>query len=87
MKFLCDVHISYKIVRYLQMAGYETTHINEILAKWYTEDRDICSYADKHDLIVVSKDADFKNSFLIDGTPRKLVKINLGNLSGHSASE
>lgn len=38
MKFLCDVHISYKIVKYLRSAGFEATHVNEILDKWYTKE-------------------------------------------------
>lgn len=81
MKFLCDVHISYKIVKYLRSSGFETVHINEILDKWHTKDGDICTYADVNDLIVLTKDADFKNSFLISNTPKKLIKVNLGNIS------
>lgn len=30
MKFLCDVHISYKIVRFLSDSGFHSIHINEI---------------------------------------------------------
>ena len=81
MKFLCDVHISYKIVNYFRSSGFEATHVNEILDKWHTKDGDICTYADDNDLIVLTKDADFRNSFLISNTPKKLVKINLGNMS------
>ena len=81
MQFLCDVHISYKVVRHLRTLGFETTHVNEILDKWHTKDSDICAYADENDFIIITKDADFKNSFLIRGTPNKLVKVNLGNIS------
>jgi predicted nuclease of predicted toxin-antitoxin system len=81
MKFLCDVHISYKIVKYLRSLEFEAIHVNEILDKWHTKDSDICTYADDNDLIVFTKDVDFRNSFLISNTPNKLVKVNLGNLS------
>ncbi|MEK6477466.1 DUF5615 family PIN-like protein [Catalinimonas sp. 4WD22] len=85
MKFLCDVHISYKIVKYLRALEFEAIHVNEILDKWHTKadaaDGDICTYADKNDSIVLTKDADFRNSFLISNTLKKLVKVNLGNLS------
>ncbi|NEN22647.1 hypothetical protein G3O08_03895 [Cryomorpha ignava] len=87
MKFLCDVHISFRIVRHLESLGYESFHVNEILNKWNTKDKEICIYADKNDLIVLTKDADFRNSFLIDGTPNKLVKINLGNISTNALIE
>ncbi|SFT56179.1 Predicted nuclease, contains PIN domain, potential toxin-antitoxin system component [Algoriphagus locisalis] len=81
MKFLCDVHISYKIVNHLRSLEFETVHVNEILDRWFTNDRAICAYADTNDFIVISKDADFKNSKLISNTPKKLVKVNLGNIS------
>ena len=81
MKFLCDVHISYKVVKYLRSLGFETLHVNEILDKWYTKDGDICRYADERSLVVITKDTDFKNSFLLRNTPSKLIKISLGNVS------
>ena len=81
MKFLLDVHISYKIAQYLRSAGFQATHVNEMLDKWNTKDQDICLYADENDMIVITKDADFRNSFLIGNTPAKLIKVNLGNIA------
>jgi predicted nuclease of predicted toxin-antitoxin system len=81
MQFLCDVHISYKIVNFLNSIGYKTIHVNTILDKWHTKDKDICSYADDNDLIVITKDSDFRDSHYIKKTPKKLIKINLGNIS------
>ena len=81
MKFLCDVHISYKVVHFLSKSGFETIHVNQILDRWNTKDRDICKFADSNDLIVITKDYDFRNSFFVQGSPRKLIKINLGNIS------
>ncbi len=81
MKFLCDVHISYQIVNYLKSLGFDTIHVNEILNGCFTKDNEICKYADLNDLIVITKDADFRNSFFINKTPKKIIKINLGNIS------
>jgi predicted nuclease of predicted toxin-antitoxin system len=81
MKFLCDVHISYKLVKFIQLAGYEAIHVNEILDKWNTKDSDICAYADANNLIVITKDPDFRDSFFIKRSPGKLIKINLGNIT------
>lgn len=81
MKFLCDVHISHKVVNHLILLGFECIHVNDILDKWYTTDKAICAYADKNDFVIISKDADFRDSFLINNTPKKLIKINLGNIS------
>ncbi len=81
MKFLCDVHISFKLVRHLRSLGYEVFHVNEILDAWFSSDSLISKFADDNDLIVITKDSDFRNSFYINNSPKKLIKINLGNIS------
>lgn len=80
MKILCDVHIPYKLVRMFHDKGIEAEHINNILNRWHTSDADICTYADEHDFIVLSKDVDFRNSYFLSRTPGKLIRIQLGNI-------
>ena len=63
MKFLCDVHISYKICKFLEKQGYLAIHVNSVLDKWFTTDIAICEFADANDLIVLTKDEDFRASF------------------------
>ncbi len=81
MKFLCDVHISYKLSNHLISLGFSSVHVNEILDRSNTKDSHICKYADDNDLIVITKDSDFRDFFFINGTPKKLIKVNLGNIS------
>jgi predicted nuclease of predicted toxin-antitoxin system len=81
MKFLCDVHISIKLAKHLNNQGFECIHINTILDKWFTSDSAIAKYSDTNNLTLITKDFDFKNSFLVNKTPKKLIKINLGNIS------
>lgn len=81
MKILCDVHIAMKIAKFLSSKGVQTEHVNQILDKWNTKDYKIIQYADKNDFVILTKDKDFKNSHLITKTPKKLIKINLGNHS------
>ena len=81
MKFICDVHISHKLVKHLKALGYESFHVNDLLHKWYSTDKEISTYADLHNLILITKDYDFKNSYFVNKTPHKLIKINLGNIS------
>lgn len=83
MKFLCDVHISYKIVNQFRDLGFESIHVNEILNKSETKDSEISLYADKNDYVVITKDSDFRDTYFIKKTPRKLIKINLGNISNN----
>ena len=77
MKFLCDVHIPFKLVKLIESKSFDCVHVN----KWHTKDSDIAEYVDANDFILISKDSDFKNSHYIKKSPKKLVKINLGNIS------
>jgi len=81
MKILCDVHISIKITKFFANKGIISEHVNIILDKWFTSDNKICEFADNNDFIVITKDSDFKNSHFIKQSPKKLIKINLGNIS------
>lgn len=81
MRFLCDVHISYKIKKFLQSQNHYCIHINEILAQDRTEDHDISAYCNERGLILITKDEDFLDTYLIERLPNKLIKINLGNIS------
>lgn len=81
--FLCDVHIPLKLVKAIESSGYKCVHTNSILQSWNTKDKDLMQYADENDLIFITKDKDFKDSFYILKTPKKLIKINLGNISNN----
>jgi predicted nuclease of predicted toxin-antitoxin system len=81
MKFLLDVHISYKLGKALRNFGYEAVHVNTILDRWFTDDITIACFADKENYTLISKDSDFRNSYLIKKSPKKLIKVNLGNIS------
>ena len=51
MIFLCDVHISFKLVKTIENMGFTCVHVNSILDKWHTKDEDIMSYVDKNNMI------------------------------------
>jgi predicted nuclease of predicted toxin-antitoxin system len=80
MRFLCDVHIPIGLSKRLATAGHESVHVNQLPAKWHTPDKDIARLADEEDRILITKDADFRDSAVVQGTPRKLIKVNLGNI-------
>jgi predicted nuclease of predicted toxin-antitoxin system len=81
MRFLCDVHITIKLSKRLQELGHQSEHVNNILDQWHTLDEDIIKYVDAHQGILVTKDQDFRNRYILNKTPQKLIKINLGNIS------
>lgn len=87
MDFICDVHISIKVAKFLESCGHSAVHANSLPSKWYSSDSEICEFADQHQLIVITKDEDFRSSFLLKQTPRKLIRIVLGNISNQKLIE
>lgn len=81
MRFLCDVHISYKVKNFLLRQGHEATHVNELPEKSETNDVLICRYADKANCVLITKDADFVDFYYIKQSPKRVLKINLGNVA------
>ena len=82
MNFLIDVHLPINLSKFLDKQSECTSvHVKQILQKWYTPDAEICKYADDNSLVVVTKDTDFKNSHFINKTPKKVIRVTLGNIS------
>lgn len=82
MDFLIDVHLPISLSKFLdQQEGCTSIHVNQILQKWFTSDAEICKYADKNSLVVITKDSDFKNTRFINKTPKRIVRVILGNIS------
>ena len=52
MKVLCDVHISYKVVKFFRDQDLDAIHVNDILDKWFTKDKEIIEFADKNDYVI-----------------------------------
>jgi predicted nuclease of predicted toxin-antitoxin system len=82
MNFLIDVHLPISLSKFLdRQTGCTSIHVNQILQKWFTTDKEICRYADENNFVVITKDADFKNSHFINKTPKKVIRVTLGNIS------
>jgi len=45
-----------------------------------TSDHEIIQYADEKEFIVCSKDSDFLDNFILNGSPKKLLIVSTGNI-------
>jgi len=80
MKVVCDVHIPFKLISFLRSKNIEAAHVNNILNSFYTSDKAIADYADKNNLVVITKDIDFRNSYFIQRSLQRVIRICLGNI-------
>jgi predicted nuclease of predicted toxin-antitoxin system len=82
MNFLIDVHLPIALSKFLNdQQDCTAVHVNQILQKWHTTDAQICKYADENSMVVITKDEDFKNSHFVKKSPKKVIRVTLGNIS------
>jgi predicted nuclease of predicted toxin-antitoxin system len=81
MKFLVDAQIPKRIAHRLQEAGYDAIHTSDLPKQNRTSDEGINQISLLEQRIVVTKDSDFLNSFLLQQRPYKLLLITTGNIS------
>jgi predicted nuclease of predicted toxin-antitoxin system len=80
MKFLVDAHLPRRLVQRLREAGFEAPHTLDLPLGNRTPDSFINELSLREQYIVITKDADFVNSFLLHRQPYKLLLVSTGNL-------
>ena len=81
MKFLVDAQLPRRLCRLLSDCGHDAIHTLELPLGNCTPDETICQIALQQTRIVITKDADFVDMFLLRGVPEKLLLISTGNIS------
>ena len=80
MKFLVDAQLPIRLARFLQTAGYDTVHTRELPQQNATSDSTINTISLQEERIVITKDVDFVQSFLLQQQPYKLLLVSTGNI-------
>ena len=81
MRVLCDVHMPYRLVSRLRQLGVDATHVNRVLDGSRTMDSAIAAFVDANEMLLITKDGDFRDSHFLRGTPVRVLRVTLGNLS------
>jgi len=80
MRFLVDAQLPLQLARWLALSAHDVRHTLELPDGNRTGDHEIVEIATREDRIVITKDSDFVQSFLLTGQPRLLL-ISTGNIS------
>ena len=81
MKFLVDAQRPKSLSYFLNQKGFDSKHTLELPEKNKTKDYQISQIANEEQRIVITKDIDFLESFILKATPQKLIMIKTGNIS------
>lgn len=79
-RFLVDAQLPYRLVLALRQLGQDVVHTRELPNGNRTTDTEINLISLEQARVVVTKDADFVESFLLQGAPHKLLLISTGNI-------
>ena len=80
MKFIIDAQLPISLSNMLKSRGHDSIHTLELPDKNKTKDNYITRISIEEKRIVVTKDNDFLESFLIHGQPQKLILVRTGNI-------
>jgi predicted nuclease of predicted toxin-antitoxin system len=81
VKFLIDAQLPKRLSRLLQAAGYDAVHTRDLPLQNATPDEAINKLSVQEQRILISKDTDFYNSFLLRQQPYKLLQVTTGNIT------
>ena len=80
MKFLIDAHLPPSLKIVFLDKGFDTIHTLDLPFKNDTADSEINRIVTKQERILITKDDDFYNTFIIKQVPAKLVLVKTGNI-------
>ena len=83
VKFIVDAQLPKRIADFLIDNGYDSIHTLDLKNKNRTKDKEIIENSLQENRIVITKDYDFLDSFILKEEPQKLIIIKTGNISNN----
>lgn len=80
MRFIIDAQLPRRLQTLLRAFGHDALHSQDLPAANRTPDSEIAGLAVHEDRIVISKDRDSVDSFVLSGRPKNLLWITTGNI-------
>jgi predicted nuclease of predicted toxin-antitoxin system len=81
MKFVVDAQLPRRMALWLREHGHDALHTLDLPDENRTSDAEIVALAIRDGRVVVTKDADFVESFILHHRPEKLLLIATGNIT------
>ncbi|MFD2035079.1 DUF5615 family PIN-like protein [Belliella marina] len=73
MKFLLDAQLPPLFCEILKQKGHHAIHVLDLPNGDESSDMEVANFADRHRLILISKDSDFHHSHILLKSPKKLL--------------
>ena len=83
MKFLVDAQLPRRLARLLATANQDCIHTLDLPRRNRTPDDELLEICARDDRILISKDLEFADSFLLKRQPARLLLISTGNITNN----
>ena len=80
IKFIVDAQLPYSLAEMLMRKGFDVIHTDDLQNKERTSDNEIRIMAKEKNRIVITKDNDFFDSYILNKSPSRLLLISTGNI-------
>jgi predicted nuclease of predicted toxin-antitoxin system len=80
MKFIVDAQLPKSLSDFLNYRGFDSIHTLDLPNKNSTSDKEITEIAFNQKRILITKDNDFLESFILNSQPEKLIVVRTGNI-------
>ena len=87
MKWLLDAQLPRRLAALLIQRGHDATHTLDLPDGNASSDGQLLDVAEAQDRIIVTKDADFVNSFWLAEQPRSLLLVSTGNIGNRELEQ
>lgn len=84
MRVLVDAHFPKRLSEFLTAHEIESKHTLDLPKMNATPDSEIIQIADEENRIVNSKNSDFLDNYILDGSPKKLLIVSAGNINNRN---
>ena len=81
LKFIVDTQLPPKLAKYLRDKGFPTVHTTYFPNGHLLDDSAIIEIAIRDNRIIITKDSDFLDNFLLNGVSPKVLMLQFGNIS------
>ena len=80
MKFLVDAQLPRRLARLLASEAHDALHTLDLPGGNRTPDAELCNICAREQRVLLTKDLDFTDSFLLNRRPAQLLLISTGNI-------
>lgn len=81
MRVLVDAQLPLRLAQFLASKNVDAKHTLDLPEQNATSDSEIVQIADGEDRIVISKDSDFLDNYILENRPKKLLIVSTGNIN------